>query len=420
MANHKSFLSLLGALKNKRMVVVLLLGFSSGLPIMLLYKSLKIWLRREGIDLSTIGYISWVTVPYSFNFLWAFFFDRFTLSKLGRRRGWLLLTQIGLTASLFAMGLFDPKVSLPLVVGIATILCFFSASQDVVIDAYRREILPDSELGVGASLGVYGYRVGMLVASGFGLWMVDANTLNLSFNQMFFVMGALMSVGILTTLFCDEPKVDSPAPSNLKEAVVDPFLEFFRRDGAVPILLFILLFKIGDSMVGAMLGSFYVDVGFTNADIAVVTSGLGFFSTMAGLFVGGALIYVLGYYVPMLIFGVLQALSTLSFIVLTYTGNNLTALSGVVFFEDFSSGMGTSALVAFMSSLTNKRFTATQYALFASLASFGRTFVSGFSGDLIEMMGYGNFFIFGAVIAVPGLLLLLKVQSLAKASATAA
>ena len=411
-SKDRSFVELLKELRKKRMVVVLLLGFSSGLPIMLLYKILKIWLRREGIELSAIGYFSWVTVPYSFNFLWAFFFDRFTPTSLGRRRSWLLITQLGLVAALVILGFCHPLLSMPALIAAATLLCFFSASQDVVVDAYRREILPDSELGVGAALGVYGYRVGMLVASGFGLWMVDKNTFGLTFNQMFLVMAAMMLVGLATTLFSDEPERAENTPSTLASSIVDPFVEFFKRKGSLVILLFILFFKIGDSMAGAMLGSFYVDMGFTNADIAVVTSGLGFFSTMAGLFVGGALIYRLGYYIPMLMFGALQALSTLSFIILTKTGANITALSGVVFFEDFSGGMGTAALVAFMSTMTNRRFTATQYALFASLASFGRTFFSGFSGNLIEAMGYAMFFLLCTILAVPGLLLLIKVWKL--------
>jgi PAT family beta-lactamase induction signal transducer AmpG len=406
--------TLLKALQQKRMIAVLFLGFSSGLPIMLLYKCLKIWLRREGIDLSTIGYMSWVTLPYSLKFIWAAFFDRFTPFTIGRRRSWLLITQFGLVLGLIALGLSNPTISIPLVVMAAMVVCFFSASQDIVVDAYRREILPDNELGIGAAIGVYGYRIAMLVASGFGLWLVDKDTLDLSFHQMFFLMAAIMGVGIATTLSCQEPPVHGASPKNLKQAIVDPFLEFFKREGAVVILLFILFFKIGDAMVGGMLSPFYVDVGFTNAQIAAVTSGLGFFSTMSGLFVGGALLFRFGYNLPLFFFGILQAVSTFSFILLTQTGVNLYALSGVVFFEDFSSGMGTAALVAFISTMTNKQFTATQYALFSSLASFGQTFFSGFSGRIITAIGYGNFFIFGAVVAIPGLLLLFKMWQIQK------
>jgi len=405
------------------MMVVLLLGFSSGVPIMLLYKSLKISLRREGIDLSTIGYFGWVTLPYSFKFVWSPFLDRFVPLKMGRRRSWLLITQLGLVLGLIGLGLTDPAVSIPAIVAAAITVCFFSASQDIVIDAYRREILPNNELGVGAAIGVYGYRVAMLVASGFGLWIVDQSTWALSFQQMFFVMSAIMGVGLLTTWIASEPHLSDAPPSNMKQAIFDPFLEFFKKEGAIAILLLIILFKIGDAMVGSMLGPFYVDVGFSDAQIAAVTSGLGFLSTMAGLFVGGVILFRWGvgsrdggegcdpgegYYKPMLFFALLQAASTLSFIILTKTGADIYALSSVIFFEDFSSGMGTAALVAFMSSMTHRRFTATQYALFSSLDSLGRTFFSGYSGKIITWIGYEKFFIFGAVIAIPGMLLLLK------------
>ncbi len=410
MPQDRSLAALLKALKTKRMVVVFLLGFSSGLPIMLLYKVLKIWLREEGIALGTIGFIGWVTLPYSFKFLWSPIFDRFNPFRLGRRRSWLLLSQLGLTGGLFGMGLTDPSVSVPLVVAVATVVCFFSASQDIVVDAYRREILPDSELGVGSALAVYGYRIAMFIASGVGLWVVDPQTLGLTFQQMFFVMSAIMLVGILTTLWCVEPTLMGSPPRSIREAIIDPFLEFFKREGAWMVLLFILLFKMGDSMAGAMLGPFYIDVGFSKSEIATVTTGLGFFSSMFGLFLGGAVIYRLGYRVPLLAFGVLQALSTACFALLALTGKNILALSGVVFFEDFSSGMGTAALVGFMSSLTNRRFTATQYALLSSFTAFGHTFFSGFSGRLIEGMGYVGFFVFGALMAIPGLTLLLKIK----------
>ena len=414
MSDRPSLITLLKTLKEKRMVVVLLLGFASGLPIMLLYKSLKIWLRREGVDLTAIGYFSWVTLPYSFKFIWSPFFDRFVPFRFGRRKSWLLITQLGLIVSLLALGLTDPSLSIPAIVAAAIMVCFFSASQDIVVDAYRREILPDNELGVGAAIGVYGYRVAMLVASGFGLWIVDETTWGLTFQQMFFIMAGIMGVGIITTLFLSEPPLYGSPPKDMRQAIIDPFVEFFKKEGAIVILLFIMLFKIGDAMVGSMLSPFYVDVGFTNAQIGAVGSGLGFFSTMAGLFIGGAILFRFGYHQPMLLFALLQAASTLSFILLTKTGANLYALSGVVFFEDFSSGMGTAALVAFMSTMTHRRFTATQYALFSSLDAVGRTFFSGFSGKIITSIGYENFFIFGAVIAIPGMLLLLKMWQIQK------
>lgn len=392
------------------MLMVLLLGFSSGLPIMLLYSSLKIWMRREGIDLSTIGHISWITIPYSFNFMWSFLLDRFIPFRMGRRRSWLLLTQIGLVAALVLMSLGDPKISTAYLVFVGILLCFFSATQDIAVDSYRREILPDSELGIGASIGVYGYRVGMLVASGFGLWVVDPQTLGFSFNQMFLLMAACMAVGITATFFCIEPQMKGRPPNTLTRAVIDPFKEFLKRPYALWVLLFILMFKMGDSIAGSMLGVYYVDMGFDNKTIAEVTKGIGFISSMVGLFLGGWFIFKAGIYQGLWVFGFLQAISTGLLSLLTFNATTLY-LTIVIAFEDMSSGMGTAAMVAFMAGMTNRQFTATQYALLSSLASFGRTFVSGFSGQIIESTGYFQFFILCCLFAVPGLFLLFKMRT---------
>jgi MFS transporter, PAT family, beta-lactamase induction signal transducer AmpG len=406
MTDQKSFLNLIKALTTRRMLVVLLLGFSSGLPIMLVASTLKVWLRREGIDLSTIGFMSWLMTPYSFNFLWAPLLDRYTLGSVGRRRSWMLLTQVGLFAAIFALGFANPASSLTLILVLGFIISLFSATQDVAIDAYRREILPDNELGTGAALGVYGYRIAMLVASGFALWIVDKDTLGLTFNQSFMIVSAFMAVGLLTTLFvAREPEAESK-PTSLKTAVVEPFLEFFKRHGAIVILLFILMFKMGDAIAGSMLSPFYVDLGYQNKDIAEVAKFFGFASSMAGLFIGGALIYKLGIYPCLWIFGILQALSTGFFALLSVSQPTWGLLAGVVAFEDLSGGMGTAALVAFMSTMANKKFTATQYALFSSLASFGRTFFAGFAGKLITAVGYTNFFLLCSALALPGLILL--------------
>jgi len=410
MSDKPKFKDLLQALTNKRMLVVLLFGFSSGLPIMLLYSSLKIWLRREGVDLSTIGYFSWITIPYSFNYLWAFLLDRYIPTSLGRRRSWLLITQVGLIASMIGLFFCHPTIStLPLVIA-GGLLCFFSATQDIAVDAYRREILPDNELGIGSSIAVYGYRVGMLIASGFGLWTVDPATFGFSFNQMFLMMAAFMLIGLGTTFFATEPQMKEEAPHTIKEAIVDPFIDFLSRPGSVLILLFILFYKMGDSMGGSMLGAYYVDMGFSNKVIAEITKGIGFISSMAGLFLGGTLIFRLGIYPSLWVFGFLQAGSTALISFLSYFPGNKLMLTAVVASEDLTSGMGTAALVAFMASLTNKKFTATQYALFSSLASFGRTFMSGFAGNIISATSYFQFYIICAALAVPGLLILFKLR----------
>ncbi|MCY4645007.1 MAG: MFS transporter [Bacteriovoracales bacterium] len=402
-----SFLDLLKSLKSKRMLMVLLLGFSSGLPIMLLYSALKIWMRREGIDLGTIGRFSWITIPYTFNFLWSFLLDRFVPFRLGRRRSWLIITQIGLVLSLLAMSFQDPTISTTSLVFVGIILCFFSATQDIAVDSYRREILPDSEQGIGASIAVYGYRVGMLTASGLGLWVVDPETLGFSFPQMFLLMAFFMIVGIGATFFCTEPQGSEHRPKTLLKAVIGPFKEFLKRPYAIWILLFVLMFKMGDSIAGAILGPYYVDMGFDNKTIAEITKGIGFISSMLGLFLGGWAIFRIGLYKSLWAFGLLQAVSTALLSLLTLKATKLS-LGIVIAFEDMSSGMGTSAMVALMASMANRRFTATQYALLSSLASFGRTFMSGFSGDIIESTNYFSFFLLCSLFALPGLLLLFK------------
>lgn len=409
--NKKSFGTMVKALGSKRMLVVFLLGFASGLPIMLLYSTIKIWLRREGVDLSTIGYLSWLTLPYTFKFLWSFLPDRYHLTALGRRRSWLLVTQIGLVLALCGLAFSDPKVSMLPVAVFGFLLCLMSATQDIVYDAYRREILPDNELGIGASIGVYGYRIAMFVASGIGLWMVDPQTFDLTFQQMFFVMAGCMGIGIVATLWAAEPELRAEQPHTLREAVLDPFIEFFKRPSAFYVLAFIVLYKFGDAIGGSMLSTFYVDTGFDNKTIAEVTKGVGLISSMLGLFIGGWALYRLPMKTALIIFGVLQALSTAFISILAKTGTDVTALTAVVAFEDLTSGMGTAAFVAFLGSISNVSFTATQFALFSSLASAGRTFFSGFAGKWIEITGYEYFFITCALMAIPGILLIPKLQT---------
>ncbi|MEM1176929.1 MAG: AmpG family muropeptide MFS transporter [Acidobacteriota bacterium] len=414
-----TFVDLLRSLGSGRLLAILFLGFSSGLPYMLMASSLKIWLRREGIELSTIGYISWVMVPYSLNFLWAPLLDRFTPSALGRRRSWILIAQVGLLLSLAGLGFTEPTASLPLVVAFAIAVSFFSATQDIGIDAFRRESLRDEEQGIGASFIVYGYRVGMLVSTGLGLWLVDPDTLGLSFNQMWWLMAAFVLVGIVTVLLVKEPEAEFMPPQSFKDAVVEPFFEFLQRRGSILVLFFVLLFKIGDAFAGSMTSPYYVDIGFSDAEIAEAAKVVGFFSTMAGLFLGGVLIYRLGILRALFLFAFLQAFSTALFALLTVTGPQWWALATVVGVEDVSSGMGTAALVAFMSLLANKRYTATQYALLSSLASLGRTFFAGFAGKTAAALGYVNFFLFGSAMAIPGIILLVLLMRSFDLSASA-
>jgi PAT family beta-lactamase induction signal transducer AmpG len=386
------------------MVVALLMGFSCGLPLLLTITVLQAWMKEEGVDLTVIGMMALVGLPYTLKFLWAPVLDRFTLPFLGRRRGWLLVAQVALMFSISGLGFTDPGKSPWMVAFIAFLVTFFSASQDIVVDAYRREDLPDEELGLGASLYVNGYRVGMLLASGGGLIMAD----HMPFSMVYLVMAVCMLPGVLTTLLAPEPDIHDSAPKTIKEAVVLPLIEYFNRKGALWILAFILLYKIGDTMASAITIPFYLDIGFSKTQIGTVVKLFGFWATVGGSLIGGVIMLRLKINRSLWVFGFLQAISTAGFAILARIGNSLFALSAVITFENFSSGMGTAAFVAFMASITDKRFTATQYALLSSLMGVPRVIASAPTGFLVKHLGWETFFIVCTLIAVPGLLLLLK------------
>ncbi len=403
---------------SKKMLLIFFLGFSSGLPLLLVGGTLKTWLAREQVDISTIGYFSWVGLSYSLKFIWAPLLDRFSFFGWGRRRSWMIITQIILMGLISAMFLFSPKESLQVMAVIAVLIGFFSATQDIAIDAYRREILTDTELGMASSVNQYGYRIAMLVSGALGLGLVDpAAAFSLSWQQMYLAMGLLMSIGIIATLVAPEPQMnESQKPKTLFSAVIEPFKEFLTRDKAFIILLFVFLFKFGDAMSGAMLNPFYVQMGYTNQDIALIAKTFGLISSLLGLFIGGAVIYSIGIYRSLIIFGVLQALSTASFAIITYTGPVKWSLAFAVCFEDISSGMGSAAFVAYLAAITNKKYTATQYAILSSLATVGRNFFSGFSGDFVKVLDWAPFFYSCALMAIPGMLMLIVIRNLHKES----
>jgi len=385
-----------------RMLVALLMGFSSGLPLLLTGSVLQAWMTREGVDLGTIGLFALVGLPYTLKFLWAPLLDRFSVPLLGRRRGWLLLIQAALMVSIAALGWTHPAQSPLIVAVVAWLVTFFSSSQDIVIDAYRREALSDRELGLGASLYVNGYRVGMLLASGGGLIMADF----MPFSAVYQIMAVGMLAGILTTLFAPEPGVAEGVPATLREAVIHPFVDYFRRWHALLILLFILLYKVGDTMASNMTTPFYLDIGFSMTEIGAVVKLFGFWATFIGSFLGGILILRMGIYRALWSFGILQALSTAGFALLADVGYSLPLLAAVIAFENLSGGMGTAAFVAFMASITNRKFTATQYALLSSLMGIPRVIVAAPTGYMAASFGWFPFFVFCALIAIPGLLLL--------------
>jgi len=388
--------------------VALLMGFSCGLPLLLTITVLQAWMKDAGVDLTVIGLMALVGLPYTLKFLWAPLFDRYRLPFLGRRRGWLLCVQAALMLAIAGLGLADPEV--PWMVALAALLVTFcSASQDILVDAYRREDLPDAELGLGSSLYINGYRVGMLLASGGGLILAD----HVSFACVYLIMAACMLPGMLTTLLAPEPELAAGMPATLRAAVIDPLIEYFSRRDAVWVLAFILFYKLGDTMASAMTTPFYLDIGFSKTEIGAVVKLFGFWATIGGSLAGGVLMLRLGINRSLWLFGVLQALSTAGFAVLARIGYSLAALSAVIAFENFTGGMGTAAYAAFMASITNKRFTATQYALLSSLMGVPRVLASAPTGWMGKTMGWEGFFIFCTLIALPGLLLLQKFAPLA-------
>lgn len=389
-----------------RMLAILVMGFASGLPLLLIGGTLKAWLHDQGVNLTTIGLFAFVGLPYTLKFLWAPVMDRFVPPFLDRRRGWMLIWQLCLIGGLAAMAWMHPATHPWFLAGLCILIAFFSASQDIVIDAYKRDVLSDEELGFGFSLGIAGYRIGMLVASAGALPLADA----LGWELTYQLMAAGMIIGIFATLLA--PAVNNILPpASFRSAVIEPFIQFFQRSGAWTILLFILFYKVGDQMATDIVAPFYLDLGFTKTQIGLVAKTFGFSAMIGGGLLGGLLLFKLGIYRSLWVFGIFQAVSTLAFTVLAHHGYSLPLLATVVTLENLASGMAGASYAAYMASLCDKRYTATQYALFSSLIGITRVvFVSG-SGYLAQHLGWAMFFVFCALLAVPGLMLLLRLHS---------
>ncbi len=393
----------LAAIFSGRMLFALLMGFASGLPLLLTGSVLQAWLKRSGIDLTSIGLFALVGLPYTLKFLWAPLFDRYLPPLLGRRRGWLLVMQVALAAALFALSFAHPSPGELLPVSVAALLvAFFSASQDIVIDAYRRESLADVELGLGSAMYVNGYRIGLLAAGAGGLILAGSY----SYETMYQLMAVVMAACIVVTLLAPEPLLPAGRPTTLAEAVFLPFRDYFTRDGAWLALAFILLYKLGDTMASSMSTPFYLERGYSEAEIGTVVKLFGFWATIAGGTLGGVWILRIGMRRALWLFGLGQMLSTLGFVVLAGVEPTAAALATVVAIENFTAGLGTAAFVGFMASLTDRRFTATQYALLSSLMGVPRVFASAPTGWFAEWLGWPGFFLMCTLIAIPGLLLL--------------
>ena len=395
-----------------RMLIALLMGFSSGLPLLLTGSVLQAWLKDGGIDLTRIGLFALVGLPYTLKFLWSPLFDRYAL-PLGRRRGWMALMQLSVAGALLLLSMTQPAADqLWLVMLAGLLVTFFAASQDIVIDAYRRESMAESELGLGSALYVNGYRVGMLLAGGGGLILADW----MSFEAMYRLMAVFMAACVVVTLLAPEPPLPEGRPRNLREAVVLPFRDYFSRDGAWLILAFILLYKLGDTMASAMTTPFYLDLGYSKTEIGAVVKLFGFWATLAGGTLGGLWILRAGMHRALWLFGFGQMISTFGFLVLAQLPPSEVALAAVVAIENLTAGMGTAAFVGFMAALTDRRFTATQYALLSSLMGVPRVLLSAPTGWLAQTMGWSGFFLLCVLIAIPGLLMLRWVTRLAAAS----
>lgn len=398
-----------GHLFSTRMLAVLFLGFSSGLPLFVMLYLMQAWLAKGGVDVKQLGLFALVGFPYTFKFLWAPFMDRYSLGPLGRRRGWMALTQLALFLIIGAIGTLDPRTQLSLIVLAAGAMTFVSASQDIVIDAYRREILEDAEQGLGAAVSVNAYKAAGLVPSALGLVLADT----LPWAAVFWIVGAFMLPGLICTLLAPEPAVYGAPPRNMREAIIEPFREFVKRNGlakAAVIVGFILLYKIGDSMATALATKFYLDIGFSTTQIGLAANATGLWASLAGGIVGGLWMVKLGINRALWVFGVLQAVAILGFAWLAEVGPNQFLLAGVIGFESFASlGLGAAALVAFISRSTDPRYTATQYALFSSLAAVPRTFMNSITGFIVAETGWFMFFIVCFVLAIPAMMMLPKI-----------
>ena len=427
------WLAALAVYRDPRVVAILFLGFSSGLPLLLTLSTLSLWLAREGVDKTTIGLFALAGLPYTLKFAWAPIIDRVRLPVLtrllGRRRGWVILTQLVLMAAIVGLGATQPAADAAMTALLAFVVAFCSASQDIVVDAYRIEALSEDQQGAGAAMIQVGYRVGMLASGAGALYLAD----QMSWFWVYLAMAALVTVGVITVLLSPEPEGDgarieadeaaraaqlarrNPAwPRALtrtvawvESAVIDPFADFMTRPHWQVILLFILLYKFGDAFLGVMANPFYVEMGFTNTEIANVSKIFGLIATLVGGILGGVFVSRYGVMPSLLVGGVLQMLSNLVFAVQAMAGHDVAMLVVTIAIENLSGGMATVAFVAYLSGLCNVAYTATQYALLTSLMAFGRTALSSSGGWFAERLDWIEFFVLSTAVALPGLLLLM-------------
>ncbi len=400
--------SYLQVFRNRRIAVMILMGFSSGLPIALTSGTLQAWMTVAGIQLRTIGIFGLVGLPYILKFLWSPLMDRFVPPVLGRRRGWIILTQLSLIAGICSMALCSPAEGPWSLAVLALLVAFTSASQDIVVDAYRTDVLHETERGAGVAVFVTGYRIAMLVSGALALILSDL----IGWRSTYFLMAGLMSIGIMAAFFGPEPEHSVAPPKDLQEAVWGPLKDFFSRRAALAILMLIILYKLADAYAGAMTTPFLIrGLGFTPTDVGAVNKAFGLAALIIGATVGGTLMVRLGLFRSLLAFGIFQAISIFAFVLLALAGKSYPLMITAIAFENFAAGMGTTAFLSLLMGLCNQRFSATQYALLSSLASLGRIFIAPTSGYVAESTGWPAFFFISAIAGIPGLLLLWRLRA---------
>lgn len=407
--------SLSQSLTNYRILAILLLGFSAGIPLAITGLALNMWMARLNIDVKTIGLFALVTAPYAFKYLWSFLFDNIPIlyfsKRFGFRKSWLILVQVFLMIAIMLLGMTSPLENIALTALVAFMVAFLSATQDIIIDALRIEMLESQEQALGASMYVYGYRIAMLVSGAGSLLLADY----VSWNMVFFIMSLTILVGIIATIFITEPEYSKQRLKNLKKVeyaqmfkllVIKPIMEFTTRNKWFYILIFVIFYKFSDTLLVTVQSKFYVDMGFSNTEIAYATKVLGFIMTLVGMFFGGILYYKIGTFKSLMLAAIVQILSNLVFIWVAKEQHNLLALSTAIAIENFTGAINTVVIIAYLSSLCNIAYTATQYALLSSVSSIGRTIMSAPAGYIVDSFGWSNFFWITAVAGVPALLLL--------------
>ena len=404
---------------SKKLIFIFLMGIASGIPLYLILSTLMIWLTRENIDLSTIGLFSLTQIPWSLKFLWAPIIDYYKIpflhNYLGKRKSWLLITQFFLIISIILLGTNDPTSELFYTAFFALLVSFFSATQDIIIDAYRIETLQESDQGAGAAMTQAGYRVGGIIAGAGALYSREI----MEWKTVFLLIALLTLILMILTLFAPQNKelsIKKSKASNIGNYLlifIKPLKEFFNRNSLLNtmlILLFILFFKLGDVIAGVMANPFYVKLGFSNIEIANASKLYGVIATLFGVFIGGWLVKKIGIIKSLFLAGFLQIISNLLFVILSKIGPDYIFLIVTVSGENISGGLGSAAFVAYLSILCNKQYTATQYALLSSIMGIARTFLSSPSGYLVNFLGWSNFFLLSVLFGIPGILILIWMQ----------